>query len=100
MNSIDRIYALLEELNKRGEYMPLTIKVGIAAYNEIKRDVYNRTMNPYAGLGSSGYNTLRILSPYGDFIIKYDPEQPANHIGVNGRTLEDIIVEEILLGEE
>ena len=51
--------------------------------------------NPYANIGSTSI-AVHTSAAYLD--IRCDTEKPANYVGINGRTLLDIIVEQELLG--
>ena len=96
MYVIDTITEIVEELYKGGEDFAPFAYVGKDVYQTLRKHMIKQSCNPYTSV--PGTFTMTIQTPYEAISIKVDLEKPADYIGINGRTLLDIVAERELLG--
>ncbi len=94
---IDDIHELVSELYEGGEEIAPFVILGRNAYRNIWKEFATITRNPYSTVG---HITMTLNTTAGSLDIRLDVNKPADYIGINGRTILDIIAEEILLGEQ
>jgi hypothetical protein len=97
MHIIDEIEELVSVMYRRGEEFAPSVILGVRVYKELCSHAMRTTNNPYAS-ANGGIRDFTIQTTVGAFRIKVDPTKPDGYIGMNGRTLLDIIVEQELLG--
>ena len=95
MNIIDQIEELVTTMYRRGEEIGPFVVLGPKVYEEIYKHMLSNSFNPYGKLGAQ---TLTIRTSLAHLEIKCDKYKSADYIGIEGRTLLDIIVEQELLG--
>lgn len=99
MDIIDQIEELVMAMYRRGEEIGPFVVLGSRKISELYKYMYTTRIrqNPHTAV-AGGINSLTIQTSYGRLDIKVDKNKPADYIGINGRTLLDIIVEQELLG--
>lgn len=95
---VQEINDLVFELHEGGEEIAPFVSVGVQVYKDLRKEMASKTHNPYAM--QAGFVAMSVCTPYCTVDVKCDPSKPADYIGMNGRTILDIIAERELLGED
>ena len=100
MKAEERIAELISEMMKRGEYIAPLILVSYDIFKELQENsLSSLRINQYAS-GPTGLSEFaQFYTAWGPMTIQVAIDR-YNHISINGRTLEDIIIEDILLKDD
>jgi len=91
MKISEQIDELIQALIRRGESIPSSVTLGEDTLKKLKSGSDRCICNP------QDETCLRYHTAIGFIEIKFGEDKPADYIGINGRTMLDIIVEEALL---
>lgn len=90
MNVSKQIDELIKMLMKRGEPIASFVTLGEEVFEDLQNELDTYT------LCTSG-NSILYCTFMGPIKVKLNKHKPTNYIGINGRTVLDITVEDMLL---
>jgi len=92
MTVLETVEEIIKHLAKEGKEFPSFAILGTNSYSSLYKEA------PYDHISLKGFCSINIHTQYGTIIIKCSTKVPADYISVAGRTMLDIIAEQILLG--
>ena len=99
MTPVCRITDLISAMMRRGEPIASSIVISSDIAQELLKDLSaNMRVDKYSSTPMFSHKNTVIHTIWGPLTIELTPNK-TNYIANNGRTLEDIVAEEILLGE-
>ena len=103
MSFLDHLEELVQALTRRGEEITPIVYMGSQVIRDLNHHAGANSLNAAGGTPHHTHHTPQVSSvctSWGYLTIRLAKEQSADYIGINGRTLIDIIVEETLLGDD
>ena len=95
MTVSEEIEELIQTMMDRGEYIAPIVVLSPSKMSELKKGSNRYMCNPYHNV--AGETSLQFHTGMGPIEVKCDETKRTDYVGINGRTLLDIIAEEALL---
>jgi hypothetical protein len=100
MTVMDEVNAIVDRIMKSGMEMSDFIILGTTKMQEIQYEFLSKYRHYGSGAGIGGMQIYQYHTAIGMLTIKVNPDLPADHVSVGRITLNDFIIEDILLDDE
>lgn len=99
INPIDDINTIANKFAELGLEVPDSVFVGVNTYRKILEQLYSSRMD-YTHAAEGIPTQIQVYHIHGIATIKTDPNLHPDHLSLGRMTLNDIIIEDILLDDE
>ena len=100
MTVMDEVNAIVERIIKSGMEVSDFVILGINKMQELQYEFLNKYRHYGSGAGIGGMQIYQYHTAIGMLTIRVDPNLPVDHVSVGRITLNDFIIEDILLDDE